>query len=593
MPQRTYNLLLGLIVLLALLPRLWLWNDQGRAGMVYPGDQQEYYQGALHILLEGEYYDEGQWLRPPLTSLFLAAIFAVTGISVPKAMLAQCFLSAATLPLLAEIARRLFASWRAGLVAALLAALFLPYASQASQLMSETLFIFMITAALLLFEIAREKGMRWQWLLAGGIVWGLAALTRPVGVYALPLLMGWAVLMKFKQQGNNWGLQRREMPHHTMRDIVRVPLTFIRHPTALLIQPLAILLGFMLVVAPWTARNFMVYNHLVLVDTNGGMSFWLGNLLTPEERELQGVWNRTIPNSAERQQVALQRAMDNIRQEPLLFIARMRYKTVSLWQLDTRLFVANAPIGITLDERSLWFAVASDVEYVVIMLLAVPGVVLARPKERSWTLIGWVLYGTLLSAVSLGHPRLRLPLMMVVFVYAALPLAHPQLLWERLKQSSWLQRSGMLLGWLVFAFLIYAHAYIPFVQSQHWLLRARLGGGEPAIQRAIGAAPDNYLPYVALGDHYREIGLDVLAEDRQRGRDVLTRALHAYDEAATRASQNTYTHARILELHCLLGNTAGAEQARAAIAEVGWDNSQFYAWAKDNLVVGPACYIIE
>ncbi len=509
------------------------------------------------MLLDGSYYDDGQWLRPPLTSLMLAGIFAIVGVDIPRAMLVQVLLSAAILPLLAELARRVLASQRAGLVAALLAALFLPYASLASQLMSETLFIFMITLALLLFTIAQQQGMRWQWLFAGGVAWGLAALTRPVGVYALPLVFLWAIWQKLRSDDTHF--------RHALR-------TIWQQPTRYLLAPLALLIGFVVVVAPWTARNYAVYGHLVLVDTNGGISFWLGNLLEPEERELQHVWNTTIPNSAERQQVALQRAMDNIKQEPMLFLARLRYKTVSLWQLDTRLFAANAPIGITLDERSLPFAVASDIQYVFIMVLALVGLVLARFREISWTLIGWTLYGTLLSAVSLGHPRLRLPLMMAVFIYAALPLAHPRLVWQRLVQSSWLRYLGLVIGMGLVAFLFYASVYIPFGQSQYWLIQAKLNAGEPlpAIERAIAAAPDNYLPYVALGDYWRKQG-------------NLEAALEGYTQAVERAPQNTPTHAWRLALLRRMGDTTAAMQAMQQIAALGWDNNQLYAWAWDRM----------
>ncbi len=536
--HKRYLLLLALILLLALLPRLWLWNDQGRAGMVYPGDQDEYYRGSIHLVLQGDYYDEGQWLRPPMTSLFLAGIFAITGINIPLAMLVQCVLSAATCVVLAEIARSVFASQRAGIAAALLAAVFLPFASYASQMYAETLYIFFIAVALLLFELSRRRGMPWRWLLAGGIVWGLATLTRPVGLYALPMMMAWV-----------WLLGRAGQ----------------RYKSAL-----ALLIGFVLVITPWAIRNYTVYDQVVLVDTNGGVSFWLGNLLEPNERELQGVWNHTIPNSATRQKVAMSRAIDNIKREPLTFLARLRYKTVSLWQLDTRLFVSNAPIGITLDERSLSFALASDVQYVAIMVLALLGLVLSLPPERNAVLLGWVVYGTLLSAVSLGHPRLRLPLLVTMIVYAALPLAHPQVIWERVKTASWFRRALLVVGVGIVGFLFYAHAYIPFVQSHYWVAMSYLGGGEQAIERAIAAAPDTYLPYVRLGDWHRQQG------DRDD-------ALVAYNAAARFAPQNTYVQAQRVDLYRHMGNEEGMQQAMDAIAAFGWDNNQMYVWAWHNL----------
>jgi 4-amino-4-deoxy-L-arabinose transferase-like glycosyltransferase len=524
-----------LAVLLALVPRLWLWVDQGSAGMIYPADQDEYYRGAIHIMLDGSYYDDGQWLRPPLTSIFLAGVFVFVGVDVARALLVQCVLSAATVLLFAELARSLFDSRRAGIAAALLGAGFLPYASMASQLLSETLFIFLIAAALLAFEAARRRGLPWRWLLAGGLLWGLATLTRPVGLYALPLLLLWALL----------GAQRR----------------FDVRPA------LALLLGVVVVVAPWTARNYAVHDHLILVDTNGGTSFWLGNLLEPGERELQFVWNRTIPNLAEREDAAVERALANIQREPLTFLARTRNKAVALWQFDTRLFIANAPIGITLDERSLAFALASDVQYAALMLLALVGVAAMRSSERNLPLLGWPLYGTLLSAVSLGHPRLRLPLLIAMFAYAALPLAHPRLVWQRLREQRW-RRWLLLAGLLLLALLWYARVYGPFVQSQFWVARSYLTDSTLDVERAIFTMPANYLPYVRLGDLWR-------SQDDPAG------ALVAYSEASKRAPQNSYVHAQQIDLHRRLDNPDSVRAEMDAIAAVGWDNNQLYDWAWD------------
>lgn len=579
-PSQRYRVLLVLIALLALLVRIWLWNDQARAWMVFPGDQDEYYRGAIHLVLEGEYYDTGYWLRPPLTSFFLAAIFAITGINLPLALLIQCFLAATHPLILAALSRRLFGSERAALVAALLTAVFLPFATYASQLLSEFLFFYFISLALLLLEIARRlsqlhrqspeatspaSGSLWRrfpalkWWFAGGLAWGLAALARPVGLYAVPILMLWALFEN-----------RYLLPDLFERAATwpkRIAL-FVRSllGASALIAACALTIGFAAVVLPWTIRNYLVFGHVIVVDTNGGISFWLGNLLTPEEREMQHVWNETIPDLAERQQVALRQGISNIIADPGLFVSRMRYKTVSLWQFDARLFAGNDARGVTIDESSLLFTFISDLEYLLILLFGVVVICCTRMSERNWAVLAWPLYGTLLCAVTLGHPRLRVPLLVALVVYAAWGMAHPNQLWQRLRASSLWQRITLALALSAVAFVLYSSALIPFSKAQLQLAFAPLFGREAAIQAAIAADSDNYLPYMALGDLR-------WAEDNKEA------ALEAYNQAHRFASTNAPLQVRRIELLRQAGDFAAAQAALAGLEPVTWDNTELYEWA--------------
>lgn len=513
--------------------RYWLWLDQGRAGMVMLSDSDEYYLGAIHIWLDGSYYDSGQWLRPPLTSLFFALAFVLFGPNLPAALLLQCGLSALTALVVGATARQIWQSTRAGLAATWATALYLPLAVHASLLLSETVFIFTIALAFCLFELARRQALRPAWLLLlGGAAFGAAALARPVGLYAVPLLGVWAYL---------------ERPQ--LRAAVRA--------TALLG------LGCALVILPWTARNYVVYRQLVLVDTNGGVSFWFGTIDDPDDQRMQDVWKATLPNSALRQQAALRLGLENIRRDPLRYISRMRNKTAALWQPDLRLFAGNAVTGVTLPQRSLSFNVASDAQYIVLMLLGLLGLVVSRSAERNWALLLWPLYGTLLTALTLGHPRLRLPLLIVPLIYAALPLAHPRQTWQRLNAAGrWRRVVALLIGALVLVSLLFSTAYIPFLRGQ----LSALGGDVAAARAAVQADPNGFLPASQLAQRLRAAG-------------DLPKAQAEYQRAADLDPRSIETHAALLSLARVRGDQAAIERARTAMDAIGWDNNMTYRWA--------------
>jgi hypothetical protein len=138
---------------------------------------------------------------------------------------------------------------------------------------------------------------------------------------------------------------------------------------------------------------------------------------------------------------------------------------------------------------------------------------------------------------------------------------------ERLRGQAW-RRWLLLSGLIVLALLWYARVYGPFIHSQFWIARSHLTGSTADVERAIVAMPTNYLPYVRLGNLWHSQG-DPAG------------ALVAYSEASKRAPQNTYVHAKQLDLHRRQNNPDGARAEMDAIAAVGWDNNQLYAWAWD------------
>jgi hypothetical protein len=159
----------------------------------------------------------------------------------------QVFLGSTSVGLIYIIGRRLFTPG-VGLLAALWIALFPNLIYHSAAFLSETLFMFLVLAALavLLHEEWRDGPPGRTRLLAFGVVLGLSALVRPISLLFLPLL---AVVWLYA--GYGW---RRAL-----------------EGTALALVATAT------VIAPWTIRNVLVFDAPVIISTNLGDDLCMGH----------------------------------------------------------------------------------------------------------------------------------------------------------------------------------------------------------------------------------------------------------------------------------------------------------------------------
>ncbi|MEY2565775.1 MAG: hypothetical protein QOE35_304 [Actinomycetota bacterium] len=192
--------------------------------------------------------------RPPLYPLFLGAVYAVAGVSVGAALVAQAVLGVVVVALVGILGWQLWGR-RAGLVALGLAAVYPPLILVGGSLLSESVALPLELGVLAAVLEARRTGRHvTRWAAVAGVLLGLAVLARPTnGVLAVPL----ALLL--------WG--RPLLARRTL-------------------APLAAAAGLaVVVVVPWTIRNTEAFDRVVLVSTSN--SFVVG-----------GVYNRTADHDS-------------------------------------------------------------------------------------------------------------------------------------------------------------------------------------------------------------------------------------------------------------------------------------------------------
>ncbi len=557
-PARSYALALAVIVALAVSLRVWFWSWQAPAGAVQPGDPEEYYRAALH-LLQGGYHDTGKWLRPPLYPAFLALMFALAGVDVRWALLGQAIVSGVGVLAFAWLGRRLFASRAVGALSAALAAVFVPFASFGSVLFAEALFVALIVLFLTLMDGAIVTG-RWRPAFFAGLLLALAALTRAVALWFIPI----AALLVL-------ALPRRS-PCARLADR--------------LAPPLALLLGAALVIGPWALRNYLVHERLILSDTNGGISMWFGMVRSDEEQRASAEVIFSQPNLADRQALAVRLTLDRIREDPRFFLNRMRYKVASLFLLQSRSFAVgdvvtisprDEQIALSAGENPRPLSVLADVQYVLLMLGGIAGLCFAPSWRRAAPAVAWFAFGVLLAALTVAHHRLRLPLVAACVPFCAYALwrlpAALRALRHGLTRPRTLRAGAMLAGWLLFASLIVSTRYITWARAERIaaegrqaLARGDASAAEAAFRAAYRADPANSLRPIALGD---------LAFARGN----LPAAAAWFAEASALEPRSLYALAMETWIATLRGDAAAAASAHARIAGFGRDTNDFYLWA--------------
>jgi hypothetical protein len=342
--------------------------------------------------------------RAPLYPAFLAALaLAVPGsamrsdhlpASVPaEVKIAQALLGCALIWLIGRWAARVVGDGPAGDaaagVAALLAAVYPPLVWIGSYALSESLYAVLALLAAWLVDraAASPASVRTTGLaVAGGAISGLATLTRPAILVFLALTAAWLIA---------------------------------RRRPALAV---ALALGSILVVGPWTVRNHAVYGRFVLIASEGGVTFWTGNnRLARGEGDLAA--NPGMKQAAldlerahagatpeELESVFYRAAIDDIRAAPARWLALLARKA----------FYTVVPIGPSYTLHSRRYVVTSVVSYLLLLPLAAAGAWRLRDAPGQPAAL-WLLAASsiLVCLVFFPQERFRLPVIDPVLIVCA------------------------------------------------------------------------------------------------------------------------------------------------------------------------------
>jgi 4-amino-4-deoxy-L-arabinose transferase-like glycosyltransferase len=349
---------------------------------------------------------------PPLFPLLLAGFDLVGATAVSAQRLIITVLSLATVVLIGLLGRRV-AGPTVGVMAAAFAAIYPMIWMSDAALMSESLYLFLVVAALLvLYRIIDEPSRMSTWALFGG-VGGLAALTRSQGIW-LPLLLGVPAALFV-----GTGSCNLRMLH--LVAVVGVSAA---------------------VIAPWTIRNADRFNTFVPLATNFGPGLLGANCPASFYGVRTGSWVESCAGAG-RTDRQLNQASLSVRDEH----AALSYVGNHLARLPTVVAARVLRLGAlyhTRDEisyeanegRVRWVLWLGTLTFWALGLLAARGIWVSRRRHPIWPLITAIGFVVFQAAVLFGNQRLRIDAEPAIIILASIAI-----------EESLRKRTGSL-GWI-------------------------------------------------------------------------------------------------------------------------------------------------
>jgi hypothetical protein len=322
--------------------------------------------------------------HPPLYPYFIGAVSHAFG-TLEAVKWAQVVLTPLLVPAVGLLGRRALGD-QTGLLAAAFAAFYPELVWFSTHFWVEGLFIVVLWWALERLVAADEQATVATALVAGAL-FGLSILARETALYFLPVAALWL----------GW-----------------------KRPNGL-VRAGALMLAAVLVVAPWTWRNFIVYEAFVPVSTAGALNLWQGNTALSRAEVYEQYW--AIKGRIEKYRFARQKGIEAIlERQPAWFFEKLRDEMPSFWEADGQalVHVRRGAYGEVSSRAALVASAIVVLPYLALLALFVLGVAVMPLSRAPLMLAAFLVYYVLLHVVTHGYARYRLPALPAIMLLGAL-----------------------------------------------------------------------------------------------------------------------------------------------------------------------------
>jgi len=393
----------GLLFLAFILRLIYLSQIEGEDPIRSGTDMRTYHNYAIQIINEG--FPKEPYYYSPLYSYFVGTVYFIFGADPSNVRTVQSLLGILTLLFIYLITRKVFDK-KAALYSLILAVLYGIFLCYEGTLLVETLSCFLITLAIfLLLEPL------WRNIILGGIVLGLAALTRANILFIMPFILCWMILD-------------------------------IKEPKKRIIAKFAILsLAVFLTILPCTIRNYLVSKRFVFISTNGPVNIWMGNNRYANGQyyvanlPFQKAHEKKVQEAAKEKgdKAYLDDVWDFAKERPFSFIKLQVNKFLLFWGSDE---ISNNVSYDWVKRVSSVLRLPFIIGFSVIAPLGLIGAFysLRKRRFRALLLVLFILAYSIATTIVLVLSRYRLPVEPVLLVFAGFSISF---LYEYLKKREW------------------------------------------------------------------------------------------------------------------------------------------------------------
>ena len=390
------------LALLSILIQGWYLADTATTpAFAYPLIDSASYHEQAQAIVDGKTPHKPFW-QPPLYPYFLSVVYRLVGTDMIAVRAVHGLLGLAACLLTFGLARRfLAAGWAFGVGVAF--CLYAPLIYFFSELLPVGLGIVLDLAVLLVGLWAMEKPGAWRWL-ACGVVLGLAVLAVPTVLIFVAVLVAAAWFAGADGVGESRPWRR----------------------------VLALLLGVAVVIVPVTVRNRVVGGEWVLISTNGGINFFIGNNAHTDvtlatrpgldwERLVRLPYQQGAVTAKQAERFFYAESAAFARRHPLEFVGGMLVK--ALQYVNGREIPRNLDMYVVQDESTVlgllsWRVWRFGFPFGVLGPLALFGLVVAQKNRRYALLAAFLILYSAGVIAFFPAARYRAPVLPALLVLA-------------------------------------------------------------------------------------------------------------------------------------------------------------------------------